>query len=384
MHRFIAITAAAAVLSACSWFSSDSSTVDYKSAGKLPPLEVPPDLTSPQRDNRYAVPEGARSSATLSGYEAERREPGRAGRTATGGAVVLPEVERMKVERAGTQRWLVVQEPPEKLWPLVREFWQENGFLIKTELPEAGVIETDWAESRAKVSAGTIRDFLSRTLDFMYSTSERDKYRTRLDRTPDGNGTEIYISHRGMEEIYTTRDPKGETPGNTAWQPRPSDPELEAEFLRRLMVKLGAPGDRAKPMVAGAQPQLRAEIVKSNDGTERLQVYEQFDRAWRRVGLALDRVGFTVEDRDRQKGLYFVRYADADVEMKDKDKGLFGRLFSWGSDSKVKTELYRVQVSQETAGGASGSQVSVLNKEGAAERSKTAQRILTLLHEQLK
>jgi outer membrane protein assembly factor BamC len=218
----------------------------------------------------------------------------------------------------------------------------------------------------------------------MYSTSERDKYRTRLDRTPDGNGTEIYISHRGMEEIYTTRDPKGETPGNTAWQPRPSDPELEAEFLRRLMVKLGAPGDRAKPMVAGAQPQLRAEIVKSNDGTERLQVYEQFDRAWRRVGLALDRVGFTVEDRDRQKGLYFVRYADADVEMKDKDKGLFGRLFSWGSDSKVKTELYRVQVSQETAGGASGSQVSVLNKEGAAERSKTAQRILTLLHEQLK
>jgi outer membrane protein assembly factor BamC len=384
MHRFIAITAATAVLSACSWFSSDSSTVDYKSAGKLPPLEVPPDLTSPQRDNRYAVPEGARSSATLSGYEAERREPGRAGRTTTGGAPVLPEVERMKVERAGTQRWLVVQEPPEKLWPLVREFWQENGFLIKTELPEAGVIETDWAESRAKVSAGTIRDFLSRTLDFMYSTSERDKYRTRLDRTPDGNGTEIYISHRGMEEIYTTRDPKGETPGNTAWQPRPSDPELEAEFLRRLMVKLGAPGDRAKPMVAGAQPQLRAEIVKSNDGTERLQVYEQFDRAWRRVGLALDRVGFTVEDRDRQKGLYFVRYADADVEMKDKDKGLFGRLFSWGSDSKVKTELYRVQVSQETAGGASGSQVSVLNKEGAAERSKTAQRILTLLHEQLK
>ena len=384
MHRFIAITAATAVLSACSWFSSDSSTVDYKSAGKLPPLEVPPDLTSPQRDNRYAVPEGARSSATLSGYEAERREPGRAGRTTTGGAPVLPEVERMKVERAGTQRWLVVQEPPEKLWPLVKEFWQENGFLIKTELPEAGVIETDWAESRAKVSAGTIRDFLSRTLDFMYSTSERDKYRTRLDRTPDGNGTEIYISHRGMEEIYTTRDPKGETPGNTAWQPRPSDPELEAEFLRRLMVKLGAPGDRAKPMVAGAQPQLRAEIVKSNDGTERLQVYEQFDRAWRRVGLALDRVGFTVEDRDRQKGLYFVRYADPDVEMKDKDKGLFGRLFSWGSDSKVKTELYRVQVSQETAGGASGSQVSVLNKEGAAERSKTAQRILTLLHEQLK
>ena len=383
MLRFIVITAATAVLSACSWISGESSSVDYKSAGKLPPLEVPPDLTSPQRDNRYAIPENARSSATLSGYEAERREPARAGRTPSGAPVVLPEVERMKIERAGSQRWLVVQEPPEKLWPLIRDFWQENGFLLKTEMPEAGVMETEWAESRAKVSAGTVRDFLSRTLDFMYSTSERDKYRTRLDRTPDGNGTEIYISHRGMEEIYTTRDPRGETPGATAWQPRAPDPELEAEFLRRLMVKLGAPGERAK-QATGAPPQLKAEIVKSNDGTERLQVYEAFDRTWRRVGLALDRVGFTVEDRDRQKGLYFVRYADPDAEMKDKEPGLIGRLFSWGSDSKVKPELYRVQVAQESAGSTAGSQVYVLNKEGAAERSKTAQRILTLLHEQLK
>jgi outer membrane protein assembly factor BamC len=382
MQRFLLATAAsAAVLSGCSWFS-DSSSGDYKSAGKLPPLEVPPDLTSPQRDNRYAVPETARSSATLSGYEAERREPGRAPRAAPGAAAVLPEVERMKVERDGSQRWLVVQEPPEKLWPLIKEFWQESGFLVKTEVPEAGVMETDWAENRARVSAGVMRDLLTKALDTFYSSAERDKYRTRLDRTADGKGTEIYISHRGMQEIYvTTRDPVSGAPGDSRWQPRPSDPELEAEFLRRLMVKLGSPEEKAKQLATGGgQAQLKAEIVKSNDGTERLQVYEAFDRAWRRVGLALDRVGFTVEDRDRQKGLYFVRYADPEAEMKEKDKGLIGRLFSWGSDSKVKAEQYRVQVSQETA----GSQIEVLNKDGAAERSKTAHRILTLLHEQLK
>jgi outer membrane protein assembly factor BamC len=383
MLRFLATTAAAAaVLSGCSWFS-DQSSVDYRSAGKLPPLEVPPDLTTPQRDNRYAIPETARSSATLSGYEAERRDPARGARTAApagGAAVVLPEVERMRIERAGTQRWLVVQEPPEKLWPVIKDFWQESGFLITTELPEAGVMETDWAESRSRVSAGAIRDFLSRSLDFAYSTSERDKFRTRLDRTPDGSGTEIYISHRGMEEIYTTRDPRGETPGQTAWQPRPPNPEIEAEFLRRLMVKLGAPGERAKQLTASTPQQQRAEILKANDGTERLQVYEPFDRTWRRVGIALDRVGFTVEDRDRQKGLYFVRYADPESEMSEKDRGLIDRLFSWGSDSKVKAEQYRVQVSPETT----GSQVHVLNKDGGEERSKTAHRILTLLHEQLK
>ena len=381
MLRFVLTTAAAAaVLSGCSWMSESS--VDYKSAGKLPPLEVPPDLTSPQRDNRYSIPDPARSSATLSGYEAERRDPARGARAsaaASGGPMLLPEVERMKIERAGTQRWLVVQDtPPEKLWPLIKDFWRENGFLVAIETPEAGVMETDWAESRARVSAGTVRDFLSRSLDFLYSTSERDKFRTRLDRTPDGNGTEIYISHRGMEEIYTTRDPKGETPGNTAWQPRPPNPELEAEFLRRLMVRLGAPGERVKQLATPGQEPLKAEIVKSNDGTERLQVYEPFDRAWRRVGLALDRVGFTVEDRDRQKGLYFVRYADPEAEMTAKDRGFLSRLF--GSDSKVKAEQYRVQVSQDT----SGSLVDVLNKDGAAEHSKTAQRILALLHEQLK
>ena len=243
----------------------------------------------------------------------------------------------------------------------------------------------DRAESRARIPQGGVRGLLSKAFDTLYSTSERDKYRTRLERSPDGTSTEIYISHRGMQELYTTREPTSSTPGQTAWQPRPPDPELEAEFLRRLMVRLGARDEKAKALAAVAAPQQRADIVKANDGTERLQVHEPFDRAWRRVGLALDRVGFTVEDRDRQKGLYFVRYADPEVEMNEKDPGLLGRIAGWfSSDSKVKAAQYRVQVTQESGGTTAGSQVYVLNKEGGAERSKTAQRILALLHEQLK
>jgi len=375
LNQKLVAAAALAVLAAC----STDSGVDYKKAGTLPPLEVPPDLTAPARDNRYAVPEAARSSATLSGYQAERRDqPARA----AGAANVLPEVERMRIERAGTQRWLVVLgEPPEKLWPLVKDFWQESGFLIKMENPEAGVMETDWNETRPKVPEGAVREFLGKILESLYSTSERDKYRTRLDRAPDGQSTEIYISHRGMQELYTTREPTASTPGQTAWQPRPPDPELEAEFLRRLMVRLGARDETAKQLAAVAAPQQRADIIKANDGTERLQVHEPFDRAWRRVGLALDRVGFTVEDRDRQKGLYFVRYADPEAEMNAKDPGIFGRIAGWfSSDSKVKAAQYRVQVTQEP----SGSEVYVLNKDGKAENSKTTQRILALLHEQLK
>jgi outer membrane protein assembly factor BamC len=147
------------------------------------------------------------------------------------------------------------------------------------------------------------------------------------------------------------------------------------------MVRLGTSEERAK-LAAAADPQPeRAQIVKRSDGTEALQVNEPFDRAWRRVGLALDRVGFTVEDRDRQNGLYFVRYADPESEMalKDAQRGFLARLFSSG-DPKVKAEQYRVQVRQDEE----RSQVNVLNKDGGAESSRTAQRILTLLHEQLK
>ena len=378
MKRTLAVAATTLSLVACSSIDDMlESKVDYKSQAKSKPtLEVPPDLTAPARDNRFAVPETGRSSATLSGYQAERKEQDRAGNTQ-----VLPQVEQMRVERAGSERWLVVaNDTPERLWPRVKDFWQENGFLIKTEVPEAGILETDWAENRAKVPAGVLRDTFAKFLDQVYSTSERDKFRTRLERTPDGKGTEIYISHRGMNEVYTSpRELAGST-GQTVWSPRESDPGLEAEFLRRLMVRLGVQAERAKELAAAPPPAQRAEIRKGIDGAELLQVNEPFDRAWRRVGLALDRVGFTVEDRDRQKGLYFVRYADpeSDMAIKDRDRGFFGKLF--GGESKLKAEQYRVQVRQAEE----NSQVQVLNKEGAAESSKTTQRILTLLHGQLK
>jgi outer membrane protein assembly factor BamC len=373
MRLLALLCASALLLGGCSGvteWAEGKDKVAYKTSSTLPPLEVPPDLTSPSRDNRYQIPE-PRSSATLSGYEAERRDT-RGQAVATG---VLPQFDRMHVERAGGQRWLVVDEPVEKLWPVVKDFWQENGFLIKVEAPELGVLETEWAENRARIPQSGIRALIGKAIDQLYSTSERDKYRTRLERTPDGKGSEVYISHRGMVEVYTSAQTNTNAGETTKWQPRDPDPQLEAEFLHRLMVRLGAQDEKARTQLAAATSEQRAEIRKGLDGGELLQVYEPFDRVWRRVGLALDRVGFTVEDRDRQKGLYFVRYADPEAA---EPPGFFGRVF--GSAAKVKAEQFRVQVTQS----GTASEVNVLNKDGAADTSRTAQRILALLHEQLK
>ncbi|MEK7248773.1 MAG: outer membrane protein assembly factor BamC, partial [Chloroflexota bacterium] len=348
-----------------------------KSAGKLPPLEIPPDLTQQSRDERYAVPDvsASKGSATYSAYSS-----GRAGQARTTTAQdLLPQVDKMRIERAGTQRWLVVSGSPEKLWPGVKEFWQELGFLVNVEVPEAGIMETDWAENRAKLPQDVIRNTLGKVFDSLYSTAERDKFRTRLEKGAEAGTVEVYISHRGMYEIYTN-----EGKSETRWQPRPADPELEAEMLRRLMVRLGVDETRAKTMVAAEQRQDRAKLSRATDGAGALLLEEAFDRAWRRVGLALDRVGFTVEDRDRSQGLYFVRYVDpdADSKKKDDDKGFLSKLMFWkgGAGDKPNQAQYRIHL--KTAG--ESTSVQVLTREGGVDRSDTSRRILGLLHEQLK
>lgn len=373
VQRGLIYALALAGLAGCSSIGSmlEPDRVEYKSAGKAPSLEIPPDLTQLQRENRYAIPDG-RGTATASGYSLQQ------GVKPISTVNIAPNASGdIRIERAGNQRWLVIKQTPEALWPQIKDFWQESGFLLTVETPQAGVMETDWAENRAKLPQDFIRSTIGKALDTLYSTGERDKFRTRLERTADGS-TEIYISHRGMQEVLV-----GQYKDNTIWTPRPAEPELEAEFLSRLMARLGVESTRAKASVAnaGIQP-TRAKLVKDSKGGY-VEVDEGFDRAWRRVGLALDRVGFTVEDRDRNQGLYFVRYVDPEQsQAKAAGKGFLSKLFSLGSsDDKTQSALrYRVSVK----GVGAVSQVAVLNGEGRPESSQTADQILSLLNEQLK
>jgi outer membrane protein assembly factor BamC len=288
-------------------------------------------------------------------------------------STVLPPQPDARMERSGTQRWLVVKATPDQVWPVVKDFWQEIGMVVNVEMPDAGVMETDWAESRAKVPDGWLRNTLGRVLDSMYSTSERDKFRTRLERGAQAGTTEIYISHRGMEEVYISSERD-----QTKWQPRRPDPDIEAEMLGRLMARFGVTQDKVKAQVAVAAQAPRATL-SGNTGT--LAVHEQFDRAWRRVGLALDRVGFTVEDRDRSKGLFFVRYIDPDSDQKKDTGGFMDKLAFWKAAPKSSQPQYRIHVSDA---GASMSQVLVQDAKGTPESGSTGRKILGLLFEQLK
>jgi outer membrane protein assembly factor BamC len=358
--------------------------IDYRSAaGKTNPLEVPPDLTQLARDGRYQP----QASGTVSASALQSAAPVAATTAAT--AIAPTAIANVRLQRDGQQRWLQVPVAADPLWPQLRSFWEENGFTVVVDNASAGVMETDWAENRAKIPSDFIRNTVGRVLDSLYSTGERDKFRTRVERRPDG-GSDIYLTHRRMEEVFVS--PQQD---RTMWTARPADPQLEAEFLSRLLVKLGAKEEAARATVAAATPTTTtagstptqaaaAPRARLLPGAASLQVDEGFDRAWRRVGLALDRTGFTVEDRDRANGLYYLRYADPRRAGSDDDEpGFLARLFSFGRAGNSNAGApARYRVALKTEG--ERTTVTVQNPQGAPESGEIAQRIVALLVDDLK
>jgi outer membrane protein assembly factor BamC len=373
----LSIVALLMTLGGCTWTSGmlEGDKLDYKSQAtvKVKTLEVPPDLSTLPRDDKYDVP-GDKGPTSLSTYNKDK-----ANTPVNQAPEVVPVIKDARMERAGGQRWLVINLTPDQVWPITKEFWQEQGFLVKTEDQATGIMETDWAENRAKIPQDFIRNTIGKVLDGLYSTGERDKFRTRVERTPDG-GSEIYISHRGAKETLT-----GIQKDQTIWEPRASDPELEAEFLRRLLVRLGSDKEQAKTVVASgyvtpnSEP-ARSKLVPGGNGTQPyVELVDPFDRAWRRVGLALDRVGFTVEDRDRNQGLYFVRYVDPNADATDKP-GLLSRIFTSSDERLKQAAQYRIAIRTQS----NLTRVTVLDKNGVAVTTDVGGKILALVNDQLK
>jgi outer membrane protein assembly factor BamC len=390
---------------------------DYKATGRSRPLEVPPDLTSASANDAYAIPGSTSYSEFKNSQQQDNGQP-----------KILPNLEGMKIVKAGAQRWLVVNAPAEKIWPVIRDFWLDMGFAVKKEDPITGVMETEWIKQedlKVDDKKGAL-DRFDAWLDSLSSgTLNRKKFRTRLDRGLQEGTTEIYMTHRSVEGAPDDGKERVMTPYGAVetghWKDNskeakaidPQGGELDAELLRRLMVKLGVADKRAKEIIAAPVSQKRAEIKKEADGSASLEIQDPFDRAWRRVGLALDIIGFVIEDKDRSNGIYFVKYADVDIDdspkkkkgvidslmfwsdddKKDKqaketsqtkEKPLSERLKFWGGSEKEKTnpeKQYRIKILSIDNG---GSQVIIEYQDGKKNNSSTANRIISLLYDQLK
>jgi outer membrane protein assembly factor BamC len=359
------LTAVVLALAACSTVDQvvGDGKVDYRSqSGRTAGLEVPPDLSQLSRSSADRQTTGVVTASSL-GAPAASTGPTQ---------VAVAAVGDFRVERQGQQRWLVSTRSAEQLWEPIKNFWTERGFTIEVDNPQTGVIETGWAENRAKIPDDLIRRTLGRLVDNLYSTGERDRFRTRLERTD--AGTEIFITHRGMEEVFTSAAQE-----RTAWQPRATDPQLEAEFLSRLMIQLGGLQPEAARNAVATAPQRSADVRPTTvAGAAVIELEDGFDRAWRRVAVALDRSGFTVEDRDRSAGLFFVRYVDPKA-VEDVQNNALRRIFG-GTQPQDVVERYRIRVAE--AG--SGSRITLQNSQGVEQTGPAASRILTQLATELR
>lgn len=407
-------------LAACDSIPFIDNSSDYKGAGRAKPLEVPPDLTSSPVSDVYSVP-GSTSYSTYSQAQEGQQ-------AATEKVLTTPEGVRM--ERAGAQRWLVVNAPAEKVWPIIRDFWADQGFAVRKEDAQLGVMETEWIKADAIKAAeqkgGNYLDKFDKWLDSLSGLADRRKFRTRIDRGSEEGTTEIYMTHRTVAgapddgknkvqtqlgEIDTGYRADADKKNTSKDNEREAD-ELDAELLRRLMVKLGVEEQKSKQVIANMVDTKRAEVVKEKDGSATLYVNDPFDRAWRRVGLALDRIGFVIEDKNRSDGLFYVRYADVDIDdspkkkkglletlkfwgddedknvtengNKKEEKSVMDSLKFWGKDDKKSGNLekqYRIKVAE---GQGDKTSVSVVDKEGTRVGTTTANRIVALMYEQLR
>lgn len=341
------------------------SDVDYQSSkARNTPLDVPPDLLKPSSDERFSVP--ASGVASRAAFDQGQRSGG------GGPSGVLPSFSDMRFERQGDLRVLVVNKPVEQVWPVLRQFWIELGFTLVVDSEERGLMETEWAENRAKIPQDFIRRSLGRLVDGIYDTGERDKFRLRLERRPDGQ-SEISLAHRGLLEKETGNNESG----GTRWVNRPSDPQLEQDFLRRIMLRLGSPDEKARALLqAQASQALAPARLASDPGQVAIELDEPFDRAWRRVGVAIDRLGFSVDDRDRAKGLLFVRYRDPSVAIST--KGFFGRLFA--GDEPDPAQVYQLRLTSQ----GERSVLQVLDSKGQPVKDANARKMLAVLFERLK
>jgi len=344
-------------LAACSGGSSNS-RLDYTESKPLPALEVPPDLTAPANTGVDDIPQVDSEDGFVTDASGQR---------------VLSRANGIHIEHEGNERWLRIDATASALWPKLREFWQSIGLALIADQPDIGIMETDWAENHADAPKGYLASLVQKVFKNAYEAGTRDKYRLRAEPREDGS-TDLFITHYGLKQVVAGED---ETGVQTTWEVRPSDPELANEVMNRLVLFLGGDKATAKAAVAKQEEQAPPRATLQGDS---VVVSEGFSRTWRRTGIALDKLGLVVDDRNRSQGLYFISKIDLLKGVEGEGGNWLSNLFS--SDEEKRKDSLKRQI--QVQGDEQQTRVTVLDNDGNPDHSKVAQKILQRLQEELK
>lgn len=378
LSRTLVLTLLAASLAACAHKKQSLPKLDYQSQNKkIVRLDVPPDLSNPSQGDRYQLPAASLANGAVRASDLNKKPAGT--QVINNNQQVLTQVSNIHMHRDGTMRWLSIgNKQAGEIWPLLKAFWQEQGFTIEREEPAIGLMQTSWAENRAKLPNDAIRGLFEKVgLGGIYSSGERDMFTIRLERNAQG-GTDVFFSQKGMKEVYTSKDND-----STAWQPRPNEPELEAAFLARFMQYLGADEQQVKTEIT-AQKQQDQSVLAKQVGNQIILAGTQ-DRNWRRISLALDRIGLNVLGENTGKHAFLVEIAPAEgATASSKKTGMFSRLFGRHKDSDTLPKQQPRFVVLAEPLSPEGTKITLMNQDGSPYNSKDAQVWLQQLTQQLR
>lgn len=325
----------ATLVSGCGAFSGLDQVVPdnskkYRKAETMPPLDVPPDLSSERINDEIAG--NQKGSATYSEFEEAATNP------LASKYNIAPEV-KPSLSGEGDKRHLVIPGERDVTWQRLLDFWSDKGVEIKRKDLRIGLMDTEVG-------------------------SDNYAYRLRMERGDTSKIAEVYVGAAGMEE----------------------NAQKNEAMLRQIAEYLGGlyQQDKAeKKEVEQSQPQVETvSVVLLNEDNDHqaLLISQDFPDVWQRTGRILDSKGFAIEEQDRSRGLYFVHYLDPFNEVEKDEEGIFSKLAFWKDDEeKAPDEYYYIKLISD----AEKTKMIILDAEETRTSSDTAKRLLGLMQEQL-
>lgn len=285
------LLAAALGLAGCGMFQKlglpDKRTA-YQKSQDMAVLEVPPDLTLTRGEYQALIP-GEAESTTLSEFERQRD------RRLKRGSKVLGSGE------FEDEQWLALRGGVAEIWPGLREFWREQGYVADLDDVELGVLETAWKED------GFARN------------------RFRVSAEPDKDGVILFLTGEREERA------------EGVWFPVARDPALEKRALREIsrhfygeveIAPSSLAATRARPVAPASSP--RAVIQSLGKGKFYLVMPREFSLAWRDTEALLRNAGYDIERSDPATGVYYFLYFRPAGQAPK--QGVLARLKFWGED----------------------------------------------------
>jgi len=328
-------------------------------------LEVPPDLSAPDSSNALRVPSLSNTGVNFSDYSNLELD--------ASGNVLPKSTAGVRFVREGRSFWLEVNSKPDELWAQSRNFFKDLGFTFVSQNPVHGIMETEWLENRFDAPTG----WFASMLGGLYSAGLMDKYRIRIERGNRDNVSLLFITHQGLKE--KSYGAWSDTDVTVKWEARESNPELEAEMLQRFLVFQGVTKAQAKRLTSQNKNQMTKLIKDEAGNTKLIEVNEIFPRTWRRISIAMDRLGLIVEDRNRSKGIYYIKTTEDFIKGDSEDKSWFESIFG-SSDKQLEIATFQLSVDDLE----NKTVISLMNSSGEKDASQTGAFILKKLQEQLR